>query len=307
MLDQNEIARLLDSIRTRQADLFRRFDLAEIERQLDTVPSDRQYHDLPAFWTSALEAVSREFGESGRDALRRGTLLWLMLRFPERAKGKGYAEGVLNRFDISMTRICELCKSGRPKEYEGESDLYLKDLAICRQRLFPAGAAQVVEPDSGFPRSLMFRKGMRQAFGVTHLLLLHGGNRPYYQTHIHMLEIDDYNPDSWYACYLRIADMLALHPEIRGTWGGSWFYDPALAAISPQISYHRERQVENGAFLFFSEVSINTGALSKSERRKKLYEEGKYLPKLYAMIWPREPLLRWAERYRRAACGDVAT
>lgn len=70
MLDQNEILGMLDVLRSQQAELFSRFDLAEIERQLDMVPSDRSYHELPAFWTSTFQAASHQFGECGRDALR---------------------------------------------------------------------------------------------------------------------------------------------------------------------------------------------------------------------------------------------
>jgi hypothetical protein len=30
--------------------------------------------------------------------------------------------------------------------------------------------------------------------------------------------------------------------------------------------------------------------------RKKLYEEGKYIPTSYAYIWPRRAFLNWAEK-----------
>ncbi|MGB4057998.1 MAG: hypothetical protein WBK77_07940 [Alphaproteobacteria bacterium] len=36
-------------------------------------------------------------------------------------------------------------------------------------------------------------------------------------------------------------------------------------------------------------------AVEKSETRRKLVEEGKYLPKCYSMIWPRHSLIRWVE------------
>ena len=92
--------------------------------------------------------------------------------------------------------------------------------------------------------------------------------------------------------------MLALNPEIRGMWGGSWFYDPALERISPRLEYLRSVPQDNGAYVFYSNIDINGGALSKSDTRKQAYEDGKYLPKSYSVIWPRRHLLDWAASMR---------
>lgn len=85
--------------------------------------------------------------------------------------------------------------------------------------------------------------------------------------------------------------MLAIYPSVRGMWGGSWFYDPALEEVSPRLSYLRKVPAENGAYVFYSNIDIDGGALATSESRKKAYESGNYLPKSYSLMWPRRAML----------------
>ncbi len=129
------------------------------------------------------------------------------------------------------------------------------------------------------------------------MLLECGGNRPFYEIYTHLSELEDFNPDGWDQCYLRIAGMLELNPEIRGMWGGSWFYDPAMAQVSPNLCYLREKPQQNGAKVFFSNISLDSGALAKSKTRRDLYEQGKYMPKAYALIWQRDALIGWARAF----------
>ena len=165
------------------------------------------------------------------------------------------------------------------------------------QRMFPAGA-QIVVPHSSFHRALFSRGGAGQAFRFAKLMLLTGGNKGWYQIHTHLLELEEFNAEGWDECYLRIADMLSLNPTVRGMWGGSWFYDPALEEVSQRLTYLRKVPQDNGAYVFFSNVDIDGGALATSESRRKAYESGSYLPKSYSLIWPRQAMLDWAKKYR---------
>ncbi len=89
--------------------------------------------------------------------------------------------------------------------------------------------------------------------------------------------------------------------------GTSWFYDPALPAISPRLAYLQQRPLEAGAFL----VRHGRGAIYTeratltSETRRKLYEEGKYLPVCFSLVWPRDALIAWAERSGRDSAPFV--
>lgn len=93
--------------------------------------------------------------------------------------------------------------------------------------------------------------------------------------------------------------MLSINPTVRGLHTGTWFLDPALKSISPNLAYLQEIPAANGASFFYSNVDIDGGALSKSSTRKRLYAEGKYIPKSYCMVWPRKAMIEWAKNARQ--------
>jgi hypothetical protein len=81
--------------------------------------------------------------------------------------------------------------------------------------------------------------------------------------------------------------------------GTSWFYDPHLLQISPHFAYLQQRPLEGGAFL----MRHRTGrfdiehATMTSRTRRRLYQEGKYTPMCYSLLWPRKDLIFWAKSF----------
>lgn len=284
---------LIDKIKNDNQELLSRFDPDSCIDFFDRVPDHKPYHYLPETVRTLWAAISADLGESGFDAFQKITMLRLIGRFETRSRGRRYADCIGERFAISFRRIVDSIADPEFALYRSENDILLKDLGLCRQAVFPAGM-RVVEPNSGFHRILIFRGGWVQALRFLELLIRTGGHRHWYQVHTHLSELDDFNPDGWIRCCLRLADMMKLHPEIRGLWTGSWFNDPVIETISPRLTYLRKMPQDNGAYVFYSSVAINSGALAKSKTRQKLFEQRKYLPKSYAVIWPRRPLLAWA-------------
>jgi hypothetical protein len=127
-----------------------------------------------------------------------------------------------------------------------------------------------------------------------------GGWGRWYNEHIDLRAMRDFNPDGWTDHCTRMAGVLALNPEVLGIVGVGWFYDPAVAEVSPALGYIRQTQMHNGGFL----VRIGTephhiqDAIHRSALRKRLYEEGKYLPTCYMMAWPRRAIIGWAARVK---------
>ncbi len=290
---------IFEELRTNNSHILSKFDPDKCIELFDQVPSDRRYTFVPDGVNEIWASIAAEFGDSGFDAFQRMTMLRLMENFDARAQGKQYSDSILECFGRSYERIARSIADVGFRLYCTKNDILLKDLSLCRQSMFPAGM-RIIEPDSGFHRSLMFRGGLSQALRFAKLLVMTGGNNHWYQCHTHLSELEEFNAPGWERCGLRLAQMLQLHPEIRGVWMGSWFNDPEIANISPRLTYLRKMPEENGAVVFFNEISINGGALQKSKARKNLYNEGKYLPKSYIVIWPRQPLLRWAEAHRSA-------
>lgn len=294
---QQDARRVFSSLRTQAGGLAGQLDIDAHIRILDAVPEHRPYNELGQPVESLWQSVAAEHGEQGFDLFQRLTMARLIELFPERAPQRKYSEGVRSCFAHSHARILATLQDPAYANYRTRTDLLLKDLALCSLKMFPAGA-QIVEPCSAFHRALLFRGGLRQALGVLALLWKSGGNVGWYQIHTHLGELEDFNPAGWDRCYLRIAEMLELHPEARGMWGGSWFYDPALEQVSPRLTYLRTVPQSGGASAFFSGVDLHGGALSKSETRTELYKQGKYMPTAYALIWPRAGLLEWARKMR---------
>jgi len=125
----------------------------------------------------------------------------------------------------------------------------------------------------------------------------------WYNTHLDPREMGDFNPAGWTASFSRIADMLEINRQVRGAAGVSWYYDPKVSEISPELAYLRRNQIDNGAFsLWLGPGPEHTkNAVFASRIRQRLYEKGKYLPTAFLIAWPRRDLIRWARSAATAA------
>jgi hypothetical protein len=179
-----------------------------------------------------------------------------------------------------------------------DHDLFQKEFGLATLRLYAAGA-QLVDYRCGVPRSLMIKGGWRPALRKLLLILQSGGFRPYFQIHTHSFMLDRFNEFGWEECYLCCAELYSIHPEVLGMYGSSWFYDPSLEKISPRLAYLRDTPTRGGAHLLFVETggSAINNALSSSPTRRKLYDNGEYMPKSYMLLWSKERQLGWAANY----------
>lgn len=182
-----------------------------------------------------------------------------------------------------------------------DNDLFLKDCGLVSLRLY-AGAAQLLDPRCGIPRSLAAKAGLGALPGNLLKFARLGGFKPYIQIHTHLSNLDDFNEEGWNECYRCCADLYQVMPGVLGMFGSSWFYDPALAQISPRLDYLRDIPVKGGAELFFYEKggSALGNALATSSSRRQLYEEGKYMPTSYLLAWGRQAQSEWAACNPRA-------
>jgi len=297
MIDNCLIDSLVDELISKNSEIFRKYALPDVISYLDTIPECESYCYINSHVIETWEDINDNYGEACFEAFQQVTMLTLMRNYEKRSLRKEYTDDIISRFEITYARIIKSIKDPSFQCYRTNNDILLKDLALCRQKVFPAGA-QIVEPLSSFHRSILYRGGIHQSFDVIKLLFESGGNRPWYQIHTHLSELDEFNPDGWNRTYVRIAKMLEKHVEIKGMFGGSWFYDPALESISPRLAYLRLIPQENGAHVFYSNDDLDGGALSTSPTRRSLFEKGEYLPKSYSLIWPREAMIDWAKHYK---------
>jgi len=177
--------------------------------------------------------------------------------------------------------------------YQLSNDKFLKDLSILSHRLIPMGAEFIV-PYSGVPRTLILRQGFIQfCKGFWACIVCSGGFYPYLELHAHTLSMDEFNPEGWLQTYMNLAEFLEENSAFRGVVGSSWFLDPALDQISPHLLYLRKIPEENGATILFNcwDYDGKSGALDKSESRRRLFENKDYRPAVYTRVWPRKKLI----------------
>lgn len=188
--------------------------------------------------------------------------------------------------DAGMLHYCTL-----------EADVFLKELGLATLRLY-AGASSVIDPHSGVGRSLLWKGGLHRLPGRLLLFARAGGFRPYFEVHVHKLYQDEFNEAGRNECYRCCAELYDLHPEVLGMIGGSWFYDPAIAGISPHLAYLRTVPEAGGAralFVSYDDQAI-ANATATSAKRRALHAAGAYRPASWTLVWAKRDQLAWAQR-----------
>lgn len=181
-------------------------------------------------------------------------------------------------------------------------DRFQKEFGIASMRLYVAGS-NLVDYRGGIQRSIVFRDGLVRAAANLRVMMRLGGFKPYFQGHLHAFFLDALNEEGRNDFYRCCAELYALHPKCLGMFCSSWYYDPVLDGISPRLSYLRTVPVSGGAHLFHVQDGGEAvgNALAKSPTRRKLYEQGQYLPKTYMIAWGRDQQIEWARTHPRTA------
>jgi hypothetical protein len=177
-----------------------------------------------------------------------------------------------------------------------EEDLFQKEFGLAAERLYASGS-QLLDRNCGVPRSIIFKEGITKILGKLMFFSRLKGFKPMVQIHTHTFNLDKFNEGGWVECYMGCVELYQIYPNLLGVFGSSWFFDPAVVKISPRLEYLRSIPSHGGArFHFFSsDGSAVANATSTSESRKKLYQDGKYKPKNYAMIWGKDAQIEWCK------------
>ncbi len=269
--------------------------IAELDRQ-------DPYHGYRYVSAEVQEHVARIANAAGTDGVEtyhRLVLLELISSFESRLADQSLPESVHSQTCSFVSRVLSDIDKPRPGYFLHENDRFAKDLGVCRLRLV-VGGPEVVQLSAGFPRSYVLRQPWTSIPGrLSFLLGAMKGFRPVYETHMDRRLIAQFSPEGYEHLYRNLAAMLDLNPEVKGVmFGATWFVDPALESISPELSYLRTVPLENGAKLLpapTTEMSIKD-ATRWSPVRQKMFDEGTYQPRNFIVLWPRQPLIEWAGR-----------
>lgn len=191
--------------------------------------------------------------------------------------------------------------------YEGEA--WLKDTNIASGLSVPCG---VVAADAFGRLQWRVVAGSIKRFGRPHLALDYirwQGWGAWYELHIDVRALGAFSPAGWTAAYHAVADLLRQNPDIRGGFAASWFFDPHLASISPEMGYLVDIPKQGGAtFMRNRPLPVDvTWAMARSAARQRAMKEGRYDPTSYTMAWPRKALIAWSDRERQAETLRAST
>ncbi len=210
-------------------------------------------------------------------------------------------ESVKARFQVNFQRILSAIENETcpPEFYRHRDDKFLKDIGVASGRVIPAGAQKI--NTTRLPLRIV--KGLELlklgAFAAWHL----GKLAPIFDMHTDSHDPDllaEFSETGWRNFYITAAHVLEQRPDVIGMYGIGWFFDPAVAGVSPRLGYVRELTLESGArsYCVGPTEGARGSALATSPTRKKLYEEKKYLPQDYLVVWDRKSLIEWARRAR---------
>lgn len=267
-------------------------------RLFASLPARAPYHAVPPQARAFAYAIELAGSSEALEAYNRLAMLRLIERgFPATpARLTPEAEALRGAY---IERVLADIAAPRKGFFRHGNDMFAKDFAVCRGLLLPCGA-ELVDPRGGVPRRVLLSGGARQVLTTLRLLSRTGGFGPLWGLHFDRRLIGAFNEAGYTALYLRLADLLAANPGVRGVMSSSWWHDPALAQISPELSFIGRHPESSGAVVLrVGEDAVATvDATRFAARRASLYRQGAYRPCVYLLAWSRQDLLGWARDHR---------
>lgn len=227
----------------------------------------------------------------------------LVSGLPPRLRDRRLPPDVVAQVPPALDRLLAFLRSADLTGYRwaGEShDFFLKDIRFAAGLTVPVGAGVVdLRNRIGFRRTVALAVRRRSPTAVA-ALLRGDGLEPWFAFHTESRYLEEFDEAGWDRAYLRLAALLIEHPEVHGLRAAGWLYDPQLTVVSPRHAYLYQRPLERGALLLREKAQQHDidNALAKSERRRRMYEAGEYVPQPHILLWPRRAVLAWARAHR---------
>lgn len=177
--------------------------------------------------------------------------------------------------------------------YLERTDLFNKDFSLCTEKLVFAKAQLLEFFIKKSPRMFLSNNFFLFLKNIFWFVKKFKGKSHYIEIHTSDKHLSFFNEGGWLETYRYIDQLLLENKNIRGFIGASWFYDPKLSFISPRLNYLRKFPQENGAYFIaqFSDNDTIDLATRTSSTRKELFQQGKYIPFKYMMVWERNDIL----------------
>ncbi|MCP4150477.1 MAG: hypothetical protein GY757_22205 [bacterium] len=294
-------ALLVDELNAENSELLTQLPVETYIHLLEQYPKASHYKHISPEIDEFCKKIIRFSSEKTLETYHRLVLAVLIVSAQNHPKLKNLPDEFQQLFQFNFKRIVKKLESRRAKAgyYLYTEDKFDKDLGVCRLNIIPAGAQKVYP--CRMSRRFLLKGGLKQFVQGSKMVLLEtGGFEPIYKMHTDSRDKDlmkEFNPEGWLNFFKRVAKLLEVNTNIIGLCGSSWFFDPKISEISPELKYLRETTEKIGAHIFKQGTSEGAvrDATFMSPYRIKLHEDGKYIPTSYLMVLPRKTLIKWFE------------
>jgi len=298
-------------------ELLEKHPVAIYIREIEASRGWQRYYYIGPKLRKIMEDILSVYGLHVMAGYHKLALASLIRDSMDELKKKHFPESVEGYYREWFGRVMKDFARLPDEYYDAENFSFLQDLAVCGLRAVPVGGAWFIEISrakewtgdqksgkegrdvpAGPLRTLLAKLNIRRF--IVPLAYKWGLCELYYQIHTFARYMPRFTPEEMDKAYLAIAELLRKDRRIKGLFRRSWFLDPQLEKISPELAYLRKVPKQNGAEVFPCATfqSAVDNALAFSPKRRKWHEEGKYTPACFAYIWPRKNLLQWAENNR---------
>jgi hypothetical protein len=154
------------------------------------------------------------------------------------------------------------------------------------------------------PRSHLVRSAPADAWRLARYLALEmRGFGPTLAIHLPKQMDRPLTERDYVEAHLLAVRLFESNPRLKGFYNAAWYYDPAIASISPHLAFLPRFASSHGAIALSIGQSedVVADATWKSAARRRLYQAGEYSPKSFARIWSRRRFLEWAHEHRGAS------
>jgi hypothetical protein len=268
--------------------------LGELTGCLDSAPRARHgYRLLCEPYMQSWKRWSAGLDEQQIDASLHLHLLDQIDHLERRLQLNDIPQALSHQYGKSIDRLVR--QAGVTRHWKGgvDGDLFHKDLAILLGNLVPC-VSHVIYRNSGVPRRSLLRPRNLFSPSVWRLLIAEGGTlAPFLENHVHPGMLDQFDEAGRAECFRIVALLLEHWGESRGLMGTSWYYDEAVASVSPRLAYLRQVPERYGAIFLDAGTGSDAiqSAISTSRHRRSLYEARVYKPRNATMVWCRRDIL----------------
>jgi hypothetical protein len=149
---------------------------------------------------------------------------------------------------------------------------------------------------TGIPRKMLLKtQGLDRLKAIRYIFFVMHGFSPVLEFHMPKAK-DRLTVEKLKTDYLLAAEILSKNPQVKGTYGATWYFDPHIRMLSPLLGAIQDLSMVTGAIAVCLGTDGNAvaDALRKNPKRRAAYERGEYSPRRFARLWARGRALEWA-------------